>query len=181
VAGRSEQQLFEDMRALMEGRNSPLPNMVVRRFQHEDRFNDALKAVRAAEDEMTRLQNIAANPFGALASQWVGDRKRDIIATEGARIREQLGDTEAQLGRMLTDVEISKLDMLDFERRMLEQASVGTLEDTRNLVNRKRKVKRGHVYWPWMGEYWADELGYYRVEARPSCPTSLQPRGDITE
>ena len=29
----------------------------------------------------------------------------------------------------------------------------------------------------WQGEYWADELGYYRIDTKPECPENMM-RGE---
>jgi hypothetical protein len=32
----------------------------------------------------------------------------------------------------------------------------------------------GHEYWPFDGEYWPDEIGYYRYTVKDACPRSKE-------
>lgn len=170
---------FEQMRMHLEAKRErdrgELPPMITRVFEDEDRFRDSLSAVRMAEDEIKRLQNIAANPFAAASADWMRERRGALIAAEGQRIRDRIQRREAELQQMLTDAEISKLDIMQMETQLYQMASLkgeASLE-TRRTVDRKLRVKKGWRYWPWEGEYWADELGYYRITAKPDCPAGM--------
>jgi hypothetical protein len=85
---------------------------------------------------------------------------------------------ETELSMMLNDSEISKLDILQMETRLYERAAaVGEMPDAREVVRRDFRTRKGQVFWPWQGEYWADEAGYYKFSARPECPNGLTPGG----
>ena len=45
-------------------------------------------------------------------------------------------------------------------------------------MDRKQRTKKGYQSWPWEGEYWADELGYYRISTKSDCPASLRASGE---
>ncbi len=169
---------FEQMRAHLDDdkkTKTELPLMVTRVFEQDDRFNDSLTAVRMAEEEIKRLQNISANPFAAASADWMRERHSSLIEAEGERIRDRIQGREAELQQMLTDAEISKLDIMQMETQLYQMASLkgeASLE-SRRTVDRKLRVKKGWRYWPWEGEYWADELGYYRITAKPDCPAGM--------
>jgi hypothetical protein len=75
---------------------------------------------------------------------------------------------------MLADAEIYKLDMLQMEQRLFEMSAArGQAVEARDTVSRKKRIKPGYQYWPWEGEYWQDELGYYRINSKPDCPMGL--------
>ena len=79
-----------------------------------------------------------------------------------------------ELGQMISDTEISRLDMLNLEKRLYEQAAAsGEMAETRKMAQRDVKIRKGYVSWPYEGEYWADEVGYYRVNAVAECPQGL--------
>jgi hypothetical protein len=46
---------------------------------------------------------------------------------------------------------------------------------SREVVQRGKSVKKNERLWPYEGELWADELGYYRIQAKPDCPAGFQP------
>jgi hypothetical protein len=175
VSGRSPEDLFNAMARQVETGKSDLPRMITWPFEAEDRFLSSLKAVRAAEDESKRLDNIAANPFSRAAKDWVGARRNTLIQEEGKRIAARAAGMNEQLNQMLNDAELSKLDMMDMEKRLYEQAAItGKMDGARNTVLRKDRVKPGYQAWPWEGEYWADEVGYIRIEAKPDCPAGMR-------
>ena len=174
VEGQSPAELFAAMAGHIEKGKSDLPRMITWKFEDEDRFNDSLAAVRSAEDEKKRLMNVAANPFSGWASDEVEKRRVALINAEGRRIQSRAKRMADELSQMMNDVEISKLDMMDFERRLFQAASAkGEMLDKRDTVLRKQRVKANERYWPWEGEYWADEVGYYRINSKPDCPQGM--------
>ena len=175
IAASDPAAVFGSVRAQVEDGDGDLPRMLTRFFDKEERFLDSVTAVQRAEDEVTRLRNVSANPVSARAASWVQARRDAIVAAEGERVRARAARMADELDRMLADSEISKLDLMQMETRLYEQASVtGEMPSAKRRVERKVSVKRGYVYWPWQGEYWADELGFYRIETKPECPESLQ-------
>lgn len=185
VGSRDADAIFAELRKHVEARErgrgtgGDLPRMITRQYEDEDRFLDSLNAIRKAEDEITRLQNVAANPFAAKVADQVRARRKALIEAEGGRVKDRANRMADQLDGMLGDAELSKLDMIQFETRLYERASqTGKLPDKRAQVEREIKVKRDQRGWPWEGEYWADELGYYRVNTPSDCPASLRPEGE---
>ena len=110
-----------------------------------------------------------------MVTEWVSSRKQALIQSEGQRIKAYLEGQANALGTMLTDTEIARLDILRLETQLYEQAAaIGQMADARKLAQRNLRVPRGQQRWAFQGEYWADELGYFRVTAVPECPSSLQ-------
>jgi tetratricopeptide (TPR) repeat protein len=174
VEARDPADLFDAMAKHIEGGRSDLPSMISWRFEEEDRFNDSLGAVRSAEDEKKRLQNVSANPFSGWASDEVEARRQWLVNSEGRRIKNRAKRMADELAQMMDDVEISKLDMMDFERRLFQAASArGDMLETRDTVKRTQRIRKNERYWPWEGEYWADEVGYYRINSKPDCPQGM--------
>ncbi len=174
VEARDPVDLFNAMAGHIERGQSDLPRMITWKFEDEDRFNDSLGAVRSAEDEKKRLMNVAANPFSGWATDEVEKRRDILVKAEGLRIKRRAKRMADELAQMMNDVEISKLDMMDFERRLFQAASAkGEMLDKRDTVLRTKRVKANERYWPWEGEYWADEVGYYRIQSKPDCPQGM--------
>ncbi len=175
VAAKEPQALFRAMAAKIEKDETELPEMIWGRYLEEDRFNDSLTAVRSADDESKRLANVAANPFSDWAKDQVAARRAVLVAAEGTRIQQRATRMATELREMLQAAELSALDMLDFETRLYSQAAAqGEMLDARKVVNRKDRVKANQRAWPWEGEYWADEVGYYRIESEPDCPSGMR-------
>ena len=82
---------------------------------------------------------------------------------------------EDELAGMLGNAEMNKLDIMQMEARMYERASfTGVMETAKKTVDRQVRVKQGYRLWPYEGEYWADEVGWFRVDTKAECPESLR-------
>ncbi len=176
VESRSSQELFDAMaKATDDPMKSDLPMMVQAPFVHERRFRDRLTAIENADEEIARLEKVRENTFAQACTRWVEARKADVIATEGGRIHDRVAAMELGLAEFIDNVQVSKLDIMQMETRLYEQAAnLGTMPEPPRKVSRSLRLSRGYLYWPWDGEYWADEVGYYRIDAKPDCPESLK-------
>jgi len=171
-------QLVGQLRAHADGRETLVPAELLEDFVSEPRMKASLAAIDQADDELARLRNVASNPFSDFVAQWVHARRQQLVLTEGARIRARLDASLAQMTTMINDTDITRLDIIRLERRLYEQASIdGEMASARETAQRKGYVQRGYRSWPYEGEYWADELGYYRANVKPECPATLRPGG----
>ena len=103
------------------------------------------------------------------------NRKAAIIQAEGVRIAKDLQSKADQLQSQITSLQISKLDILDMETQMLNRAAeTGKMEETKRQVRREKRIRSGEVVWEYQGEYWADEVGYYRLNTKSDCPGSIK-------
>jgi hypothetical protein len=176
-SAKSEKDNFELVRAYVEkGETGPLPEMILRPWGDEERIGAAIESVKSAEDEMKRMQaGAAANPFTERARDWVQSRMDELVKNEGARVQARIGEQEAQIGGMLADTEIFALDILRMKTQLFEQAAtIGKMPEAERNLGRKERLRKGWREWPYEGEVWADELGYYRVDAVPECPASMR-------
>ena len=175
-SNRPAEDLFAAMATAVDDPNkSDLPSMVKTPFVHETRFLDRLHAIANADEEIERLDAVKENTFAQACTRWVEARKADVIRTEGNRIHDQVGAMEMGLANYLDNVQVSKLDIMQMETRLYEQAAnLGAMPEPPRKVSRSLRLERGYLYWPWEGEYWADEVGYYRVDAKPDCPAALK-------
>lgn len=169
---------YADGVALSEDADTRIPKGVIRQFKNDERFLGAKAAIAKAEDELERLKNVSANVFASRAIKDLELRKRTIMKTEGARIVAKATKDRDQLKEMLSNLKITKLDMMQYETAQLERAAqTGELEGGDRIGQlRKLRQKPGTQLWPWQGEYWADEVGYYNVVSRPDCPDALRPK-----
>ncbi len=173
---RDAASTFEAARKYQEvGKTTDLPEMIWRPWAGEVRFAQSIEAVQSAEDELKRMKKVDANPFSDAAKSWLKARRDDVVNTEGSRVKERFAAQEAQLGEMLGNSEMFILDILRMKQQMYEQAAVTgkELEAARN-VKRTERIRKGYQEWPFEGEFWADELGYYKVDVIPECPASMR-------
>lgn len=178
LASYTPQDGWADGVALSQGGETQLPAGVIRMYGKDERFLGAISAVAKADEELGRLGNVSANLFASRAQKDLRRRREAIVSQEGQRVVDTATKARNELKNMLGNIQITKLDMMQYETSQLERASItGTLAQGDRIGQlRKLRTRPGTQVWPWQGEYWADETGYYQVVARPDCPESLRPR-----
>ena len=180
LASVTPQQGWQDGLAMQNGTDTVMPDLVLRSFAFEERLAESRRAVEAAEAELGRLHPLSAAQSGPRVQQWIEGRRDAIIASEGARVIQRARGTQQQLADLLNGIELTRLDLLNLETEMYERASVtGELDfgDKIGKLRDMRRNKKGHHVWPFQGEFWADEMGWYEIDARPDCPSTMS-RGD---
>lgn len=178
LSGYDEMAGWNDGVALTKDESTKLPAGVIRQFRNDERFLGAIAATDKADEELKRLKNVSANLFASRAIKDLELRKRTIKKQEGARVVAKATGARDEVKDMLSNLKITKLDMMQYETAQLERAAqTGQLEQGDRIGQlRKLRQKPGTQMWPWQGEYWADEVGYYNVVSRPDCPDNLRPR-----
>lgn len=175
-SSKSDADTFEAARAYMEkGKATDLPEMIWRPWGDEERFRQSVVAVQSAEDELRRMKAVAANPFSERARAWLGSRKQALVEGEGGRVKARFAQQATELAEMLANADIFVLDILRMKTQLYEQsAAQGKLLEAAKTVQRKERVRKGWQEWPFEGEFWLDEVGYYRVDIVPECPASMR-------
>ncbi|NCG18213.1 MAG: hypothetical protein GWP91_04270 [Rhodobacterales bacterium] len=161
--------------AMVNGTEPRVPKMVLRSFAREDRFAQSMQAVASADAEQARLPALSG-AIAERAKRWVESRRNSIIQAEGGRVVAKGRYAQKDLKQMLEGIELTRLDLLNLEAEMYERASAtGKLDfgDRVGKLRDMRKRKKNAQVWPFEGEYWADELGWYQLDARPDCPATM--------
>jgi tetratricopeptide (TPR) repeat protein len=166
-----EAAAFADVTTYLEGGDPKLPELVLRAYRGEDRIASRRKAVARYREAATQTGDLgaAADRFAALATE----RADAIEREEGARILARVERNKSELADMISGLELARIDILDRESRMFERAAAtGSLEtpDRKAELKRISREKKGFRVWPFEGEYWLDELGWYQVNALSLCP-----------
>lgn len=165
---------FDAVATYLDTGESTLPGSMLRRYRTEDRIEEARQAITFYEDEAKRVTSFGKD--GTTYAGWLTDRAEAIRTSEGARIESWLDSEREALETQLTGLELTRVDILQLESQLYERASAtGKLEhgDRIGKLRDMRKSKRGFHVWPFQGEYWADELGWFVVDARSDCPESM--------
>jgi hypothetical protein len=74
--------------------------------------------------------------------------------------------------QLITRVIKIEYEILQGEKGVLEE-DIKTESDTRGVARQKDlsniRIDDEHEFWPFTGEYWRDELGYYRYKLLNKC------------
>jgi tetratricopeptide (TPR) repeat protein len=164
-----------DGQASLTGATTKLPASLLRRLSGDERFLGAMEGIAAAKADLEKLQRLG-QPWSARVAALVDARHAARVTEEGDRILAHARDAEDDLDDMLKGIEMTRIDLLSFEADMYQRAAnTGELPDIGDPLGtlRKEQRKKNKRLWPFEGEYWADELGWYKVTARPECPAGM--------
>ncbi len=174
------EEAYADVVAFRAGQPSRIPGYLLRQYQHEARLDGAAQMEAQAEVELKKASSLGGRA-GQLAADFVTGQRDARIRAEGNRVLAKVTAARTELDGFLSGLEITRLDLLALETKMYEQAAAtGVLDYGANVDRLKqlRKTKKGYRVWPWQGEYWADELGWFVFSAAPDCPESMRVGAD---
>ncbi|HJZ87375.1 MAG TPA: tetratricopeptide repeat protein [Polyangia bacterium] len=101
--------------------------------------------------DLTLQKSLSGNEVGKLARERLQRLSAEIGEFEKQRLKIEFEILNAQKGQLTQDV-------------MSEQETKPNIQQPRNFI-----ADDEHEYWPFVGEYWKDELGYYRVRVASQC------------
>jgi hypothetical protein len=116
-------------------------------------------------------------------TQWkdeVGNPLLKIIAEDRERLKQRAGrvmlgemaTVTNYLGDLLTQAEIIKFEVADANRAKLTELAQGVKLEATGDTTIDFAVSRDKIFWPFNGEFWQDELGYYRFTEKSNCKSN---------
>ncbi len=156
-------------------------------LSRSDAYKESFRAVRYSDGELARLSGIG----GKWSSTGLIEELRDFLnkkkqvarADSGEKLYDQTAAAHEYLRTLSNQTKLIQAEMfegrVDAIRRTLNvtQANdrkvfIGGLQPLESVVNQQLE------YWPFMGEYWEDELGYYVYNIGDKCGVpGNQPKG----
>jgi hypothetical protein len=132
-----------------------------------------LEYVRLLDEENKRFEkspnSFKSSKVADMVKDSVHDARELAIRNAGdlakARYERNLSDLNEQLRngqKILIDITAAQRNQLD---QAIQGAQVSVEESKANIV----KPDEEHVIWPFNGEYWRDELGFYRQTITSKC------------
>ncbi len=92
------------------------------------------------------------------------------IQVTGKTVMRDLEIIQSQLKDLNGQAEIIKLEMADREKNLLEAGYDQESVLAQEKLYRPAMPPKGIEYWQFQGEFWPDELGYYRFTVKNACP-----------
>jgi tetratricopeptide (TPR) repeat protein len=171
---QSVESIFEQVRSDVEKGTTQIPFLVRSRFLNDVGLTNAVSAIQHAEKELVKLERMPQGSSIQTARTLIEADMEKLRSEVGSRVLNRAQFMAAQLQEMLNDADMHKLDILEMEAQMLRQASVtGKMEEAKRVIQRDKRLLNNERTWPYQGEYWADEIGYYRIKSKPECPNSM--------
>jgi tetratricopeptide (TPR) repeat protein len=97
------------------------------------------------------------------------DRKTEAVEDKGRQALASLVAMHGALGSHLGSSELYKVEMITAEKNIYDAAYQGRLMDKVATRKADSSVQQGYRFWPFQGEYWVDELGWYEVNTINEC------------
>ena len=154
------------------GADARLPVAVQHHLQKNERVSAVLGYLGKLDIEAARIRAdpaLAGTPLGADLLDLIGKQKSLVGQVAGKFIKGRLADLTHLIEVLDGDKEIIGFETTKGEKEMLEQnINVKGLLAGQKLY-RPEMPETGHEYWPFDGEYWPDEIGYYKYTLKNAC------------
>jgi hypothetical protein len=141
-------------------------------------FYNVYRTIRQIEVEQAEVQRFQASlgGFGAEMMVKLAVLRKDRVFECGVKIQQILKELDATMG----DAQVRETEIeVDINSAAIEKMT----EETRRLVGEgtepgeEKKVKGGSIaivggdttFWPFEGDFWVDEIGYYRSLLTSQC------------
>lgn len=132
-----------------------------------------LEYVRVLDAEDRRLNETPSE----FQNSPLGDRIRQDILVARSFAVDQTGDLARnrynrlieELGELQTQADTIELELATAMRGNISQEMQDQMVEPERQSGLNVTVDEEHQVWPFNGEYWRDELGYYRQQVTPRC------------
>jgi len=171
-----ETKMFEFMRKVRDGKANLDPKLrpIVENSLSDRQLLRNLEYVRVLEDEEQVFKKTPAtfrnSPLGGDVQDALDLAKELAVRNAGELARARFQRTVEELEEHLRNAQKIMIDVTSAERNKLEQAvQAGQVSREESKIYGVVKPDEEHVLWPFNGEFWRDELGFYRQVVISNC------------
>lgn len=129
--------------------------------------------VRVLEGEETRLSEAPAefqnSSLGARILQDVAVAKSFAVDQTGDIARGRYNRLIDELADLTNQIDTVEIEILTYQRGQVAQETQDQLQGGQGAAGGDVEVDEEHQLWEFNGEYWRDELGYYRQQVSNRC------------
>ncbi len=168
-------KFFEFLKAVREERAalSPRIRAIVSSALSDRSVLRHLEYVRILDEEEGRLQRMPAefqnSSLGARIAQDVALSKSFAIDQTGDLVRSRYERLIRELQDLMNQIDAVELEITTAMRGELSERAAAQTAAAAQSRGGDVKVDEEHQLWPFDGEYWRDELGYYRQQVTNVC------------
>ncbi len=172
----AEQKFFDFLKEVRSGKATLSPAMkpIIENAFSDRQLLRNLEYVRILDEEDARFKKaptaFRTSPLGNDVTDALDFARGLAVRNAGTLARERYQRYLDELNEHLRNASKILIDITAAERSKLDQEVVsGQLSKEEALVFGVVKPDEEHVLWPFNGEYWRDELGFYRQVVESKC------------
>jgi TolA-binding protein len=153
-------------------RQARLPTPVQRHLQKNERVDSMVQYIGRLDAEAARVRadaELMKGPLGNELLDLIAKQRALTAQVAGKFIRGRLADLAHLIEVLDADKEIIGFETTKGEKEMLEQNFNARAALAAQPLHRPPMPQTGHEYWPFDGEYWPDEIGYYKYTLKTAC------------
>jgi len=175
-AQRDPNRLFKSLYAWKtSGKQAgvPLPDPVKQHFATDEALVRIGNYLAGIEEELEAIDQLKTgwerSKLRKELDQALNDRRTQATEKKGKQALAKLRGMHAMLQGHLGNAELYKVELITAEKNVYDAAFRGQIRD--KIATRKMdpNVPQGYRFWPFEGEYWIDELGWYEVNTINEC------------
>ena len=158
---------------MLQPGDSRLPEAVQHHLQKNERVEAMVGYIGRLDAESARVERnpeLAKSALGTDLLDLIGKQKALMAQVAGKFIKGRLADMTHLIEVLDGDKEIIGFETTKGEKEMLETNFNVKAQLASQPLYRPIMPATGHEYWPFDGEYWPDEIGYYTYTLKDACP-----------
>lgn len=171
-----EQKFYEFLLQIRDGESNLSPQLqpIVEGALSDRELLRHLEYVRVLDEELKRFTSAPSSfknsPVGADVEDNIGIAKTDAIRRTGILARKRYKRNLDELKEHLRSAQKIIVDITNAQRQKIDsEIATGQWSDEDAYEFGQISPDEEHVIWPFDGEYWRDELGYYRQVVNSNC------------
>jgi hypothetical protein len=148
-----------------------LPTAVQHYLQKNERIGSMLGYIARLDAEAGRIQGdveLSKSALGVDLLDLIGKQRGLVVQVAGRFVKGRLVDLAHLIDVLEGEKEIIAFETAKGEKEFLE-GNVDLRRLAQQKLHRPAMPGRGHEYWPFDGEYWPDEIGYYKYTLKNAC------------
>ena len=130
--------------------------------RHMDLMDDEIAMIEAQKPAWR-------DSIGAHLKEVIEHDRRRYKKRAGLILLQDMAEEYENLGKLLSDSEIIRFEVVDAQRLDYEYKMQNPLVESEASRKIDYATSGNVIYWPFNGEFWRDELGYYRYTEAPTC------------
>jgi tetratricopeptide (TPR) repeat protein len=149
-----------------------MPNDLMLTVAQDGKISDILFHLRAIEYEQSRIRDIGpwrGSRVAAAVIDQMNGHKDSLQKLGGKLVMREMEDQDDKLDNLFAQAKTIRFEITLGEKEALEKSLTGQGGESQ-LAGKGNEAKiivpDDHYYWPFEGEYWKDEIGYYQFSVQ---------------